>query len=326
MDIWFQTADKNPDTSFASSEVAIFDDGRLVLWDAVKEKYPGFTPAQSISGNLNLRPDSLELAWVTNIGNEGQASLPKPNIDKPSEVPAQIKTWSDFKGFVAQFEGRGRLFRGQNCPWRLRTSFHRMGRTNLLRYGNEDLLALHRVLSAKTKHFFNLDSNAELWAFLNLAQHHGYPTPLLDWTYSPYVAAYFAFRGIDGKKVDNRGNKVRIYVFDHERWRKNFGQINIFAARFPHVSLVETVALENERYVPQQSASVHTTVDDIETYMIKKAVQASQQPYLTAIDILWSERDEVIRDLHYMGITAGSMFPGLDGACEELKERHFLMV
>jgi hypothetical protein len=92
MDIWFQTADKNPDTSFASSEVAIFDDGRLVLWDAVKEKYPGFTPAQSISGNLNLRPDSLELAWVTNIGNEGQASLPKPNIDKPSEVPAQIKT------------------------------------------------------------------------------------------------------------------------------------------------------------------------------------------------------------------------------------------
>jgi len=30
----------------------------------------------------------------------------------------------------------------------------------------------------------------------------------------------------------------------------------------------------------------------------------------------------VIRELGYMGITAGAMFPGLDGACEELRERN----
>ncbi len=35
------------------------------------------------------------------------------------------------------------------------------------------------------------------------------------------------------------------------------------------------------------------------------------------------DRKRVINELQYMGITAGSLFPGLDGACEELRERNF---
>jgi len=31
----------------------------------------------------------------------------------------------------------------------------------------------------------------------------------------------------------------------------------------------------------------------------------------------------VINELQQMRITAGSMFPGLDGACEALKEQYF---
>ena len=30
-----------------------------------------------------------------------------------------------------------------------------------------------------------------------------------------------------------------------------------------------------------------------------------------------------MKELALMGINAGSLFPGLDGACEQLKERYF---
>jgi hypothetical protein len=89
----------------------------------------------------------------------------------------------------------------------------------------------------------------------------------------------------------------------------------------PHLSFLEFMAIENERLIPQQSASTVTNLDDIETYIRSKETQ--EKTYLTAIDLPVRERKKVVHELSYMGITAGSLFPGLDGACEELRERHF---
>jgi hypothetical protein len=68
--------------------------------------------------------------------------------------------------------------------------------------------------------------------------------------------------------------------------------------------------------------SSYTTIDDIETYIISKEKETIKQ-YLQVIDLPLRERNNIMKELALMGITAGSLIPGLDGACEELKERFF---
>jgi hypothetical protein len=200
---------------------------------------------------------------------------------------------------------------------------HINGRADLNRYVNEDIQILHKQLSGRTKHIFNLENPNENGAFYNLLQHHGYPTPLLDWTYSPYVAVFFAYRWITNKDADNAdpNKKVRVHVFDQARWKTDWTQLHAVLSTAPHFSVEEFMSIENQRMTPQQSASTLTNLDDIETYI--KSKETRGKPHLTAIDLPVRERRKVMNELTYMGITAGSLFPGLDGACEELKERNF---
>ena len=91
---------------------------------------------------------------------------------------------------------------------------------------------------------------------------------------------------------------------------------------FLHMTILEPLATDNPRALPQQSVSSVTNIDDLEIYL-DLVKQRSGKTYLEAIDLPASERNRVMHELALMGITAGSLFPGLEGACLQLKERFF---
>jgi FRG domain-containing protein len=321
----FTTATKDKDFSIRTDWILALDraSGQAIPLEGIAQRYPNvlFPKYADVKGSFDK--DALKLSWTTDLGTANSSVLPRSKAGQASELVASEQDWETFKQRLSTDLPKRYLFRGQNGPWRLRTSFHRAGRADLQRFLNEDVPALHRQLSARTRHIFNLSIGDENGAFFNLVQHHGYPTPLLDWTYSPYVAAFFAYRGITNARAAKaeKKDKVRVLVFDQAQWRRDWNQLLMLVCPTLHLSIGEFIAIENERMIPQQAASTVTNVDDIESYIRSK--ETVSKKYLWAIDMPMSERQHVVSELSYMGITAGSMFPGLDGACEELKERNF---
>jgi len=86
-------------------------------------------------------------------------------------------------------------FRGQS-DWRgdLKTSVARLG-------GSLDLEA-HLLRNFRKYASQEAAPGDSVWNWLAVAQHHGLPTRLLDWTYSPYVAMHFATENVADYAVD----------------------------------------------------------------------------------------------------------------------------
>jgi hypothetical protein len=188
----------------------------------------------------------------------------------------------------------------------------------------QDVPALHQYLSGRTRHFFNLSDPKEYGAFIHLAQHHGYPTPLLDWSFSPFVASFFAYSSIRNSQANaaEETQRVRIYKFDKQAWHGTYADETKLDALKMHISPYEFLAVDNERMIPQQAMSMLTNIDDIELY-IRKVESDGARKYLEVFDISVRDRPAIMRELSMMGLTAGSLFPGLDGTCAELRERFF---
>jgi len=149
--------------------------------------------------------------------------------------------------------------------------------------------------------------NYEFMAYL---RQNGFPSPLVDWTKSPYIAAFFAFRNISSKAKD-----VSIFV--------HMGKI--FCGQDPCICILgPTIATDHKHYLQQSEYSICVRKQIKEIYFanhenVKEDVE--EQTVLTKYTIPISEREKVLRKLDSMNITAYSLFDSESSLMETLAMR-----
>ncbi|MBI2398906.1 MAG: FRG domain-containing protein [Xanthomonadales bacterium] len=232
--------------------------------------------------------------------------------------------WNAFKAIAsADLSADGAyIYRGQrDALWTLKTSIHRtsivQSPSDIAAFPNVVLPIVHEAIESWTGRKWNLSDPLELAQFGAFLQHNGFPTPLLDWTYSPYVAAYFAFESVN--HFQPQSESVAIYSFKAETWCKLFTQIYDYADQSPHVSVLRPRMIGNHKLAIQQGCFTWTNVSDIEAHIRGHEAQTNQQ-FLIKYELDVRERPRVIKELALMGISAIQLMPSVESVCKKALE------
>ena len=198
----------------------------------------------------------------------------------------------------------------------------------------EHLLTSFRKYAAR-----NAVQGDSVWNWMSLAKHHGLPTRLLDWTYSPYVAMHFATH--DARHFDEDG---AIWCVDYRRTNELLPSplkkalqelgVNIFTTeminavatsleKFDHLSKDDFVVFFeppslDERIVNQFALfSLPSSANMMLEALLKRRDDLYRRLIIPAA-LKWEIRDK----LDQANITERVLFPGLDGLSLWLK-RYF---
>ncbi len=263
-----------------------------------------------------------------------QRVQPAAAVDRPRSWTDLLErlyesSWNaDLRRFRSPFAFRGASFVEHDLS------------NSLLRLAGEDITKLELAMLRNFRKYAHEQTAGvdTIWHWLAVAQHHGLPTRLLDWTYSPFVALHFATEnpadyGRDGliwcvnfveantllpKRLKAILEEEHSDTFTVEMLGE-FSSLRAFDAlsRDPFVVFLEPPSLDARilnqfalfSLMPSPSARLDVWLDEHPDLCRRVIVPA---------ELKWEIRDK----LDQANISERTLFPGLDGLSRWL-ERYY---
>lgn len=248
-----------------------------------------------------------------------------------------IRNWNDFVEWANKVD-RGptgpNIFRGQPYGWPLNSSLTRILIKNEVDEKNALFIERELLKYFQTKTHLHEDVCNELkendiLAWWEVMQHYGAPTRLLDWTKSPYVALYFTVN-------DLSENDGVVYVLEagHLNWIQTVrGQKDGTDIRYvfeeirkcidgkdykKSMVVIGSPTPTNRMEAQQSSLTLNTELlmphDKVADGIVFDGVHGGEGHTLLQKTIIPSQLKSIfLSELRNKGISADTLFPGIDG-------------
>jgi hypothetical protein len=269
-----------------------------------------------------------------------------------NETEVRVNSWKDFIALTLGYQiGHprrvGHFFRGQaDARWGLVPSLVRQVETQHLDAAHALEIELSAIIEFQKAaglylpQTLNLPENdlATWWTYM---QHHGVPTRLLDWTTSPFVAAYFAVER-EGEDPDGAVWIINFALIEESLrlhhpnfmprpegnlhgpdWNNPNVVLSLFRDPQAEATLTSaTPSRQTDRMIAQQTVSMMSPqILAKHDAIIDKAVPAEQRAAACKKLIISSDCEtEFMRQLRRMNITGATLFPGIDGFGRSVRE------
>lgn len=260
-----------------------------------------------------------------------------------AKTESSVKQWDDFHAEIRRLSPEW-IFRGQSASHgRLETTLERVCNTWELPAG--EVPKVERGMIREFRRRYNRSDAQKVQEdtlyCLAIMRHHGAPTRLLDFTYSPYMAAYFALKeGRADRAIRGRVWAIRVRWI--EEWAiAIFGKDGIerrnadptrndgtFMPMYMDAPWRDFVFNESPLYIGgnprlMQQQGTFLCVGNVEksfeaniSAMAGVLDDANVRLYCFEMDT--AECARTLQSLHRHGLNEGNLFPDLDGFAREL--------
>ncbi|MBO4727996.1 MAG: FRG domain-containing protein [Spirochaetaceae bacterium] len=245
----------------------------------------------------------------------------------------EINSFEEYREIVTEFGFHSWIYRGQNnYSYELNSSLYRtittnekirsstkVRKVNLVRekYEKEIITAFKN-----TCHIYisDLPNKTSTFDWLALMQHYGTPTRLLDFSFSPYIALYFA---ISGAKED-----AAVYCINYKDIIKiNKSSLSNLDDYYKNIlqtqkDINETIlvpfepSFTNERLFAQQGVFL---VPNSLNFSHHEILEKNYNDNYLKIKIGFNCFVDIISELQKMNIKASSIYPGFEGFCKSFE-------